>query len=300
MQIDKKNGAICFNDENHTYWNENDNEKYVSVTTLIEKFAQPFDKEFWSAYKALEKLIPAENWKVEKKSLLATKKFDKELLNLYNITDLDFNKAQQDILDEWAENNREACERGTKIHAQMEHSMYDMGANVTLERFGIGGKFVCDRGRTSLDLENGVYPEYLISRTSDDGILRIAGQIDLLIKNGNDIVVADFKTNKKIDQHSFFDSKTKQTQKMLYPLNNLEDCNYMHYTLQLSTYAWMIQKLNPDYNIKDLVLIHFDHDGNQTLYHLDYLKSDVEKMLKWHKKQKIREIQKNKYKPIEY
>jgi hypothetical protein len=50
-----------------------------------------------------------------------------------------------------------------------------MGANVSLKRFGIGGKFVCDKGRTNLDLENGVYPEYLISRTSKDGILKIAG-----------------------------------------------------------------------------------------------------------------------------
>jgi hypothetical protein len=50
-----------------------------------------------------------------------------------------------------------------------------MGGNVTLKKFGVGGKFICDKGRTSLDLENGVYPEYLISRISPDGILRIAG-----------------------------------------------------------------------------------------------------------------------------
>ena len=70
MQIDKQNGSICFNENSHTYWNENDNEKYISVTTLIEKFGQPFDKDFWSAYKALEKLLPEEDWKIEKKSLL--------------------------------------------------------------------------------------------------------------------------------------------------------------------------------------------------------------------------------------
>ena len=27
-----------------------------------------------------------------------------------------------------------------------------------------------------------------------------------------------------------------------YPLNNIQDTNFWHYTLQLSTYAWMIQK----------------------------------------------------------
>jgi hypothetical protein len=76
MKIDKQNGEVCFNEEYHKYWNTKDDRKYVSVTTLIEKFGQPFDKDFWSAYKALEKLIPADDWKIEKKSLLNTHKFD--------------------------------------------------------------------------------------------------------------------------------------------------------------------------------------------------------------------------------
>ena len=115
-----------------------------------------------------------------------------------------------------------------------------------------------------------------------------------------DKCIITHNTNKEIKQHSGFDSKTKSTAKMKYPLNNLEDCNFIHYTLQLSTYAWMIQKLNPEFIIKDLILVHFDHQGNQNIYHLDYLKKDVEKMLRWHKHQVIREKQKEKYKRIEY
>lgn len=61
MKIDKKNGTVCFNEESHIYWDEtNENDKYTSVTTLIHKFTQPFNKDFWSGYKALEKLIPKE------------------------------------------------------------------------------------------------------------------------------------------------------------------------------------------------------------------------------------------------
>ena len=56
---------------------------------------------------------------------------------------------------------------------------------------------------------------------------------------------------------------------MLYPLNNLDDSNFWHYTLQLATYAWMLQKINPDFIIKDLILYHFDHKGNETLYHCE-------------------------------
>ena len=300
MNIDKQNGDVAFSEDTHTYWNVNDNEKYISVTTLIGKYENEFDKEFWSAYKALERLIPADNWKIEKKSLLNTKKFDKEILNLYNISELDFNKAQQNILDEWQLENTKSCQRGTKIHAMFENAMYKAGANVSLKKFGIGGKFECDKGRTKLDLENGVYPEYLISRVSPDGVLKLAGQIDLLVKQGNDITIIDYKTNKKIDQHSFFDSKSKKTQRMKYPLTNIEDCNFWHYTLQLSTYAWMIEKLNPNFRIKDLIIIHYDHDNNQTIYHLEYLKDDVEKMLRHYKKEILHQKSISKYKRIEY
>jgi ATP-dependent exoDNAse (exonuclease V) beta subunit len=178
--------------------------------------------------------------------------------------------------------------------------MYDMGANVSLKKFGVGGKFVCDKGRTLLDLENGVYPEYLISNTSDDNLLRLAGQIDLLVKEGNDIIIMDWKTNKEIKTKSGFDTKTKSTAKMLYPLGNLDDCNYYHYTLQLSTYAWMIQQINPNFRIKDLIMVHFDHNNKQTVYHLDYLKEEVEKMLAHYKKQVVRDNQRAKHKRIEY
>ena len=300
MEIDKQNGEVAYNDLAHAYWNVNDNAKYVSVTTLIHRFTQPFDKEFWSAYKAMEKLLDSESWKQIKKELLATKKFSLEILPLYDISEYDFNKTQQDILDAWQQENFKSCERGTKIHAEIEQSMYNMGSNCSLKKFGVGGKFVCEKGRTNLDLENGVYPEYLISRTSKDGLLRIAGQIDLLVKNGNEITIMDWKTNKKIDLKSGFNTQTKTTAKMKYPLNNLDDCNFMHYTMQLSTYAWMIQQLNPDFVIKDLILVHFDHNDNQTVYHLDYLKDEVERMLRFHKKSVIKEQQRAKRIPIEY
>lgn len=71
---------------------------------------------------------------------------------------------------------------------------------------------------------------------------------------------------------------------MKYPLNNLDDVNYWHYALQLSTYAWMIQKKNPEFEIEDLVLVHFDHSDNMTVYHLPYLKDEVIRMLSFTRK----------------
>ena len=223
-----------------------------------------------------------------------------EILTLYNISENDFNKTQQDILDAWDEENRKSCERGTKIHEDLENSFYKKSKGISLQKFGIGGKFECKKDYPELDLEYGVYPEYLIYRESDDGILRIAGQVDLIIKSGNDIYIIDHKSNKKIEQKGGFNTSTRSTSKMKYPLNNLDDCNFYHYTLQLSTYAWMLQKLHPEFNIKGLILNHYDHNGNNTLYHCDYLKKDVERMLYFYKKEVILENQRQSRKRIEY
>lgn len=300
LSIDKLNGKVAYNDEAHQYWNTDNDSKYISVTTLIGKFEQPFDKDFWSAYKALEKLLTKDEWKLEKKNLLNTKRFKKEILDSYGIDINVFNKTQQDILDEWDETNREACERGTKIHAKLENSMYDTKHDISLSKFEIGGKFECVKGQTELTLENGVYPEYLISRTSEDGKLRIAGQIDLLVIKGNHVIIGDYKTNKEIKLKSGYDTSTRSTVKMKYPLNNLDDCNYWHYCMQLSTYAWMMTKLNPEYIIDDLVMIHFDHNEKMTVYHLPYLEKEVIRMLNFYKKEIIREEQKTRVAPIQY
>ena len=71
---------------------------------------------------------------------------------------------------------------------------------------------------------------------------------------------------------------------MNYLLNNVDNSNYWHYTLQLSLYAYIIQQLNPNFNIKDLKLVHIARDGKQTIYDLQYRKDDVERMLKHYAK----------------
>lgn len=301
MNYDKINGDVAFREEDHKYFDITDSSKnYISVTTLIEQFGQPFDKEFTSKYKALERLLPADVWKKEKGAIWRNKKIPKDFLEVYDISEDDLNKVQQDILDEWEQTNREACERGTKIHSEIENSFYNNNGGKYLEKFGIGGKFECKKNYYDLDLDYGIYPEYLIYWDSADGIVHLAGQVDLIVKNGDYISIIDHKTNKEIKTKGFFNNSTRTSTKMKYPLNSLEECNYNHYQLQLSTYAWMLQKINPEFIIKDLILNHYDHNGKNTLYHCKYLKDEVEKMLKFHKKQLILEKQKQKYARIEY
>ena len=61
----------------------------INVTDLIHSFVAPFDKEFWSGVKALERLIPKDRWQVEKKSVLCKNKIDTDLVMLYDISERD-------------------------------------------------------------------------------------------------------------------------------------------------------------------------------------------------------------------
>lgn len=301
MEYDKINGKVAFQEEGHIYFNTEDpSVQYTSVTTLIGKYEPEFDKEFVSKYKALERILPSDIWKKEKGGIWKSHKIPNGFLEVYNISESELSKTQQDILDEWEITNKVACERGTKIHAQLENSFYKAGSNITLKKFGIGGKFECKKNYNELDLEYGIYPEYLIYYDNPKLDLHIAGQIDLLVKNGNEIHIIDHKSNKKIDLKGFYNNSTRSTEKLKYPLTDLDNCNFNVYQLQLSTYAWMIQKINPNFVIKSLTLNHYDHDGNNTLYPCSYLKDDVEKMLKHFAKQQKLEKQKRKYARIEY
>ncbi len=282
LLVDKEDNLVKYNDELHKYWVKGSNQQCISVTTLIHQFTV-FDEDFWSSYKALESIIGEEVFKASVKAdLLNFKQFNNTYLDRTGVSIDAFSTRKTEILAEWQEKRETSCIRGTAIHRQheLEHLA---GKTKELQHLGLGGSF---NTNTSNRLESGqnVYPELLLSRISDDGKLRLAGQADLVIIDGWDVYILDYKTNKKIDMKAYFDRKTKKHSTMKYPLNNIQDTNFWHYSLQLSTYAWMIQKIDPRFEIKALILLHYDHDGGNATYECEYLKSDVERMLAFHKK----------------
>jgi len=296
MKPDKVNGSVMYYDNDHVYVDANDNSKYISVTSLIDKYKSEFDSEFWASYKALEALMKEEDFSIIKKTLLATKKFNPVILGKLGINVDDFKVKKEEILASYDEERIKSCERGTTIHKVFEDAYYKSDKH-DLKKFGLGGNFICKKDYYGLDLDKGIYPEYLISKISSDGILKVAGQIDLLIKDGKDIYIYDYKSNREIKQKSYYNRNKRSYECMKFPLNHIMDCNLMHYTIQLSLYAYLLQQINPEFEIKTLKLIHIDHNNKETIYELEYLKKDVEKMLNHYKKQlKIEmELNKDKY-----
>ena len=298
LQVDKENEEVEYNDEIHKYWTKTGLNPCISVTTLLHQFST-FDEFFWSRYKALEAILGVEEFKSVKPLLLEYKVFKEEILIDLGISQETFDAEVDRILGEWEEKRERACERGTKIHRDYElktlASDYSALADYDIPKFVNGGSFKVD---TSNRIQEGHYvlPELLLSRVSEDRVLRIAGQADLIIVSGTDVYILDYKTNKKIETKSFFDRKKKKSAKMKYPLNNLDDVNYFHYEMQLSTYAWMIEKNNPNLKVKGLYLLHHDHSDNKTVYQCEYRKADVERMLAFYKKEVAYKEYKNRNK----
>ena len=291
LLVDKENEVVSYNDELHKYWVKESSQPCISVTTLIKQFDN-FDEEFWASYKALEAVANADVFKGIKKTLLETKVFAPEYIERAGVSKEIYDAKRDELLGEWKVKRDESCVRGTAIHR--EHELEHLSGNtIEIKKLGLGGQFSPNISNKIELGEQRVYPELLLSYVSEDGEIRLAGQADLVIVDGNDIYVLDYKTNKSIDVKGFYDRAKKRSTMMKFPLNNLEDTNFWHYSVQLSTYAWMIQQLFPEANVKKLMLIHYDHSNNETTYDCEYLKDEVVRMLDFYKKELRHEKFKN-------
>ena len=129
------------------------------------------------------------------------------------------------------------------------------------------------------DLKDGFHPELILWNNK----YKLAGQADMVfvetIGDKRYIYVDDHKTNKEIKTTNGYWQYDKETKKkywkgnyMLEPLSHLECCNYNHYRLQISTYAWMLEQ--EGYIVKNVSFTHLNEQ-----YRFEYLKTEVESML---------------------
>jgi hypothetical protein len=191
---------IAFDIDKHKY--TKDTEEYISATTLIGRFKQPFDA------------IPIS----EKYALKHPE------------------KTAAEWRAEWKAIGKETAEYGTMVHAELEEKVKQD------PRYRDAVRLSSDTTIHSLstlsELEDGLYPELMV--WSDR--YRIAGQIDLVEIVDGVANITDYKTYKKVDLKSFYNPKTKEWKCMLEPLHGLQDCNYNHAGLQTSLYAHILEE----------------------------------------------------------
>ena len=151
----------------------------------------------------------------------------------------------QEVLEGWDKKGKESREDGTLTHEMLEDyiltgKIIDNGAKKSEGAI----KFINDFFKTKRLIP--VAAEYIIYNDY------YASMIDCIAKDkkGNHYIL-DWKTNKEIKTSSF------QGKKMLEPLSDLYDCNYYHYSLQLTIY----KELCKDFDFKNGYIVHIqEHD----------------------------------------
>ena len=191
LEVDKADETVYYNDKLHKYWTKKSHQSCISVTTLIHNYTV-FDEDFWSSYKAIESLVDPETFLGIKSLLLDSKNFNEGYLDMTNISKEDFLERKQEVLDEWAEKREASCLRGSAIHKNLELG-HLAGDTKELQYLGLGGVFNTNTTNQIAPGVQAVYPELLLSRISPDGELRIAGQADLIIIDGFDVYILDYK-----------------------------------------------------------------------------------------------------------
>jgi hypothetical protein len=226
--------SIVFNAEDHSYKSIDGSEgiNWTSVTTLISSLKKPFDAKAVAA--KVSKSKRSKWYGIEPKT----------------------------IEEIWKNESDRAVTLGTYYHNQREA---DLCSLASIEREGVTVPVVAPSGEhdgiryaPSQKLDPGVYPEHMVYLKSAG----ICGQSDLVEVVNGKVNIIDYKTNKEIKKESFVNWEG-MSEKMLDPVNHLDDCNFNHYALQLSIYMYIILKHNPKLKPGRIFIHHitFHQDG---------------------------------------
>lgn len=250
----------------------------ISPTSLIREY-HTFSRDFWLSYKTLEKVLPEIQFADMRMKLLKSKKI---VLDSIPNLDIEQFKIERALLEkEWTQKNEEAKQTGTLVHEQI-HNLFCTDLHYVKNNFGIDtDKYQVQRTEEFLKANKGIFNEFKLEVPIAEDFL-LVGIADCIVRDDNHISIIDFKSDEKIPFKGIYEVGKKKSKRMRYPLVNLEDAQGVHYQLQLSLYAWMVQHLDPNLIIDKLVIVQVENLKKKKEFVVEYLKEDVEKLLKWH------------------
>jgi len=177
----------------------------------------------------------------------------------------------EEVLADWEERGRIGRERGTLLHDYAESQFILPGAVQVPEAY--------EPLKRSIDIAvarlNERY-EFVAAELIVFSVeLGLAGQIDLLMRGGHDILIWDWKTDKAIEQ--FNPWRTAYP-----PIEHLSDCNFNEYSIQLNIYERIMreEKYYPEGTVYRRGLIHLTEDGPKW-YRVGDMQTEVEDLLSW-------------------
>lgn len=315
----EKQVKLSFEPKAHVYSDET-GLVYTSVTTVIHKYQKPFNKKYWSMYTALKnsgfRLRPDEN----EQHIVVNNKY-RSLDSLYK-NPINGYEVQR-LVKHWQDLTETACARGNEIHDYLEDSInkskgddgssndvikpqlkeslrtaglvVEIRSKHDLDATSIGDRFpaIYDRLLAYINMGCTIYAEKKIYTVQ----YAIAGMIDVLIVKGKQFCILDWKTNK--DQMMFRSGYFKKVnqggkwvkgsefilkdKRLLAPLDTLEECKGMVYTMQLSLYAYIMELWGYKLVKGGLEIFHMRPGLEPKLIRIEYKKREVEAMVKHHR-----------------
>ena len=169
-----------------------------------------------------------------------------------------FGMDKETIKTTWNENGKKAAEFGTSMHKHIEeyYNGIDLPESDVIE-LGYFKKFYNDHiNMTPFRTEMMIYDEDI----------RICGSVDMLfINEDKTLSIYDWKFSKEIQTYSY-------GKKGMYPIRYLNDCNTVHYSLQLNLYREILER-KYGYVVRDMCLVFMHRDLGDS-----YVKYPVDRM----------------------
>lgn len=169
-----------------------------------------------------------------------------------------FGKTKEEIKTEWSENGKKAAEFGTSMHKHIEE-FYN-------------GKDLPESEIQELEYFKQFYQEhshmtpFRTEMMIYDEDIRICGSVDMLfINDDKTLSIYDWKFAKEIQTYSY-------GKKALAPIQHLNDCNTVHYSLQLNLYREILER-KYGYTVRDMNLVFMHRSLGDT-----YIKMPVQRM----------------------
>lgn len=176
------------------------------------------------------------------------------------------------IVAYWQEINDAANEYGTMVHEIVEKYLLAKKWYFPDDEFE--KKVIAAYEALNIDEGKFIWPERILFSEEYE----LAGTTDVLI-DIDDVFfdVGDWKTNKEFNYFS------KYGKTLLKPFEHLQDCQFVVYTIQLSTYALMYE-METGKKCRQIWVGYFDKKTcTFSKINLMYMKHEAEKLLKLHK-----------------
>lgn len=159
--------------------------------------------------------------------------------------------TDDEIADAWERNRNEAAAAGTKMHKQIE-LYYNGTSDAESASYRQGREWQHFMAFDAWRQQQGLVPwrtEWSLFDDEDN----FAGQIDMVYRTKTgEYVIYDWKRTRELKTDNRYDSGFG-------PLEDLDDCNYNHFILQLNIYQYVVER---NYGIKiadrKVVLLHPD------------------------------------------